>query len=391
MRLGRTAITIGIICLLLLSTGCISSDDEVTPKVKIELMGESEQNVVQGNNTTFIFAIENNWKENATLVMGIKDIPKDWSVDFLNDSAVLGKNEGAGIFMNVSVPPDAKEQGHRLRVKVKGQGSDVHRASEVVTVFVLDSALSPELDVVSPGDTVYVNYTGFLLSGSVFDTTNEDIAEDFRIDRIDEFQGRTAYEPAPFHPARGELVKGFDDGFANMRKGETRSFYVDEDDAYSIHEEVTINLTESVPMKEEWTTNEFGRAFRQDPAMWLTVTHRKWGWDAQVVAIADDELETVTLELQVSPGDTIEAYGWETEVISVDSSANDGEGEIVLLHKPAMDSPAQLYNSTAPKEFDYGEVTEITDETVTIYLQRSHHGLAGFDLIFVVKIHEFQQ
>jgi hypothetical protein len=143
-------------------------------------------------------------------------------------------------------------------------------------------------------------------------------------------------------------------------------------------------------MREEWSTSEFGRAFRQDPAMWMDVTHRKWNWTAKVVAIADDELKTVTLELQVAVGDTTEAYGWESEVISVDSSANDGVGEIVLRHSAEEDSPAQLYNSTAPKEFDYGEVIELTDTTVTVRVQRSHHAMAGKHLIFVVMIHDFQ-
>ena len=125
--------------------------------------------------------------------------------------------------------------------------------------------------------------------------------------------------------------------------------------------------------------------------MWMVVTHRKWNWTAQVVAIDDDEERTVTIQLMISPGDVTETYGWESEVVSVDSTANGGVGEFVLRHDPGeVGSPAQLYNNTAPKEYDFGEVIELTDGTVTVRVQASHHELAGEDLIFAVKIHDFQ-
>jgi FKBP-type peptidyl-prolyl cis-trans isomerase 2 len=391
MALGRTTLSLAIIFLVILSSGCISDDEKPTVKVAIDVMGGDEQNVVQGNNTTFLFAIENNWKENATLVMSAGELPKDWEYSFIPESIELKKHKGSSVRLNISVPSDETNRGFDLKVTVKGQGSDVHIRSKRITVFVLDKEFSPELNVVDEGDTVYVNYTGFLSNGTVFDTTDEEIATDFRIGRVEEFQGRSNYEPQPFHPARGELVQGFDEGFANMRAGETKSFFIQEEKAYSIYEEVTINLTDTVALREEWTTNDFNRAFRQEPAMWMTVTHRKWNWTAQVVSIADDEPRTVTLEMQVNVGDTTEAFGWESEIISIDSSANEGVGEIVLLHKAQEDSPAQLYNSTAPKEFDYGEVIDLTSTTVTVRIQRSHHDLAGEDLIFVVKIDSFQE
>ncbi len=391
MRLGRIALTVGVVCLLILSSGCFGRKDEPTVRVKLDVMGDKEQNVVQGNNTTFLFAVENNWKENATLVMSTGKVPKDWEYEFIPASLTLEKNKGAAIRMNVSVPATAEERGHVINVKVKAQGSDVHKDSRSVTVFPLTSTISPELNIVDRGDVVYVNYTGFLLNGQVFDTTVEDVATDFRIERTPDFQPRIDYAPTPFHPLAGELVKGFEDGFANMRAGETRAFFVHEDDAYSRVQEITLNLTETVPLREEWSTNEFKRAFRQDPAMHLVVTHRKWNWSAQVTSIADDEDKTVTIQLIAAPGDTTRAFNWTSEVISVDSSANGGIGEIVLQHNPEMEGEVRIYNSTAPKEFDFGEVLEITETQVTVRVQTSHHPLAGKHLIFVVKIDHFQE
>jgi len=393
MALKTHALMSAVVALLLLTSGCIGGDDEPEVKIGFTLMGEDAQNVVQGNNTTFQFEIENNWKDNATLIMSSKKVPKDWSVDFLPERAVLEKSTGTGVRMNVSVPKDATQNRHDLEIWVKAQGSDVHKKFLIVTVFPLGSTIGHGLDVVTPGgDTVYVNYTGYLTNGQVFDTTDEDISYSAAIEKSPDYQPRSTYDPQPFHPGAGELVEGFEKGFTSMRKGEYKSFFVPEKEAYSIYNEVTINLTETISMREYWSSNEFERAFdHQAPAMWLIVTHRKWNWTAQVVNIADDDDKTVTLEFHVSPGETSDTYGWETEVISVDSTANGGEGTIVLRHHPGeVGSPAQLYNKTAPVEYDFGEVIELTDTTVTILVQASHHPLAGEDLIFWVKIHDFQ-
>lgn len=381
-----------IIALMVLTSGCLGGDEEPEVKIKLTLMGEDTQNVVQGNNTTFVFLVENNWKDEAVIDMSVVDSPKDWDVDFIPSEVTLEKHKGTAVRMNVSVPDDALRKGYDIKLRAKAKGSDVHKKSLTVTVFTLDATISHGLEVVEPGSTtIYVNYTGFLSDGRVFDTTWEDIALSASIEKTDDFQGRADYSAAPFRAGQGQLIEGWEKNWLNMRKGEYKSFFVPEEEAYSVYKESTINLTETVPMKEYWSTQEFNRAFRQEPALWLVVTHRKWNWTAQVVDIDDDADKTVTIQLQVKPGDTTETYGWETEVISVDSTADGGRGTIVLRHHPdEVGSEAQIYNSTAPKEYDYGKVTELTDITVTVRVQTSHHALAGKDLIFVIKIHDFQ-
>jgi FKBP-type peptidyl-prolyl cis-trans isomerase 2 len=392
MALKTHALLSAVIALLVLTSGCIGGDDEPDVKIDFTLMGEDSQSVIQGNNTTFHFVIENNWKENATLIMDIAKVPKDWEIDFLPERAELEKHTGTSVRMNVSVPSEARQQRHDLKVKVRAQGSDVHRKSLTVAVFPQSDTISHSLKVVTPGgDTTYVNYTGYLLDGRVFDTTYEEIALSESVAKTDDFQERSAYDPQPFHPGTGELVDGFEEGWTNMRQGEYKAFFVHEEDAYSRYEESTRNLTETFSLREEWSSNEFERAFRQEPEMWLLVTHRQWNWTTQVVFVADDEDRTVTLELRISPGDTTDTFGWDSEVISVDSTANGGVGEFVLRHDPGeVGSEAKLYNRTAPKEYDFGEVVSLTDDTVSVRIQTSHHVLAGEHLIFWIKIHEFQ-
>ena len=396
MRYGTALLSSAIVVLLVLSSGCLGGDDEPEVKVELELMGEEAQNVVQGNNTTFLFAIENNWKDNATLVVTVDKIPDDWTVDLLPPRAVLEKFTGTSVRVNISSPWNAKQKGYEFKIQLKAQGSDVHKASQKVRVFILDSTVSPELDIVEPGGkVVYLNYTGYLDNGEVFDTNHENTSISSSIPKAPSYQPSPTYDPTPFRPGSGQMIPGFEEGIMGMRKGESKSFFVPEDQAYSDWQDLDINITEEVPLREKWSSNEFNRAFREEPAMWMVVTHRKWNWTAQVVSIDLDEQSTVTLLLQVEPGDETWTYGWKSVVLLVDSTANGGEGVIILDNKPDEDGPvvggpAQIYNASAPVEYDFGNVTEMTDTVIKVRIQRSHHALAGEDLIFYVKVDHFQ-
>jgi FKBP-type peptidyl-prolyl cis-trans isomerase 2 len=396
MRYGTALLSSAIVVLLVLSSGCLGGDDEPEVKVELELMGEKAQNVIQGNNTTFLFAIENNWKDNATLVVSVEKVPDDWSVDLLPPRAVLEKFTGTSVRVNISSPWDAKQKGYEFKIKLKAQGSDVHKDSQKVRVFILDSKVSPELDIVKDGGkVVYMNYTGYLSNGEVFDTNHENTSLSSSIPKAPSYQPRSSYDPTPFRPGSGQMITGFEAGIMGMRQGESKSFFIPEGQAYSDWQDLDINITEEVPLREKWSSNEFGRAFREEPAMWMVVTHRKWNWTAQVVSIDLDEQSTVTLLLQVEPGDETWTYGWKSVVLSVDSTANGGEGVIILDNNPDEDGPvvggpAQIYNASAPVEYDFGNVTEMTDTIIKVRIQRSHHDLAGEDLIFYVKVDHFQ-
>lgn len=393
MGLKKTLVVAAIALLMLLTSGCLSDEQAKETLLNIELMGEAEQTVSQGNNTTFVFAVENNWRDNVTLEMSLEEVPDDWEHDFIPDSHLLDKNKGAHVLLNISVPSDADELGHVLRVRATALEDSKQTISLDFVVFAITREVPPEVNVVGPGDVVYLNYTGFFTDGSVFDTTQNDIGTDFRVIQSDVFQPRSLYEPQPFHPDRGELVEGFEEAIIGMRQGEYKSFFVPEDKAYSVHEEVEVNRTETIPLFEEWPTSEFQRAFRQPPAQWLPVTHRKWNWTAQVESISEEGM--VMLRHMPSVGDIATPYGWDTEVISIDSTADGGKGEIVLMHHVEDLGPgdwAKLYNSTAkPNEYDECEILNITEDHVLLWVQRSHHKLAGYDLIFVVKVHEFSE
>jgi FKBP-type peptidyl-prolyl cis-trans isomerase 2 len=394
MHFPKAALTVTIALLLVLSSGCLKKDDATTVYIKLEVIGDTEQNVVQGSNTTFLIALQNDHNKNATLDLSLEKLPKGWNHSFDPPTVDLLRNKGTSVLLNLTVPRTAENRGFGMKAVAKMKGRSDQTASESINVYVLDVDVPVELKVVSGGETVYFNYTGFLTNGTVFDSTYEEVGTDGRVRKAAEWQAKSIYDPQPFRIGSHEAIRGFEEGVLGMRQGEYKTIYIPEELAYSIYQNVTINLTERIPMREQWDWSEFTRAFRQDAAMHLIVTHRQWNVTCEVVAI-DNETEghPVTIELQPTIGQIISPYGWDTRVVSVDSTADGGKGVIVLENLVTASDVGKtyhVYNSTAPKEIDEGVVTEVVAGShLVMKVQRSHNALAGKDLIFNVKVHEF--
>jgi len=75
------------------------------------------------------------------------------------------------------------------------------------------------------GDTVKVHYTGTLVDGSMFDTSE-------------------GAEPLEFKIGAGDVIPGFDEAMVGMRIGESKDIHISPDDAYGEHNE---NLVQTIP------------------------------------------------------------------------------------------------------------------------------------------------
>jgi len=71
------------------------------------------------------------------------------------------------------------------------------------------------------GDTVYVNYTGRLLNGKVFDSSIASVAKEAGLDQ----PGRT-YEPINFPLGTDHIIQGWNDGMALLGTGGKATLYI---------------------------------------------------------------------------------------------------------------------------------------------------------------------
>lgn len=76
------------------------------------------------------------------------------------------------------------------------------------------------------GDSVAVDYLGFLDNGTVFDTLIEDEAMKAKL------PPRISYAPLEFTVGAGQMIKGFDDGVLGMQEGEEKIIHIEPADAY---------------------------------------------------------------------------------------------------------------------------------------------------------------
>lgn len=82
-------------------------------------------------------------------------------------------------------------------------------------------------DAVTPGTTMYVNYAGYLLDGTLFDTSFPDIAK-----ANNAFVEGRDYAPLPVNVGMGQVIPGWDEGLLLLKNGAKAKFLIPSPLAY---------------------------------------------------------------------------------------------------------------------------------------------------------------
>ena len=80
---------------------------------------------------------------------------------------------------------------------------------------------------VEQGSTVSVNYTGYVLDGSIFDTSIENVARESNT-----FMEGRNYEPIEFQVGMQQVIEGWDEGLQYLRKGSKAKLLIPSTMAY---------------------------------------------------------------------------------------------------------------------------------------------------------------
>jgi FKBP-type peptidyl-prolyl cis-trans isomerase len=82
-------------------------------------------------------------------------------------------------------------------------------------------------EATAPGTTLYVNYAGYLLDGTLFDTSWPEIAKANNM-----FNEGRPYEPLPVNVGMGQVIPGWDEGLLLLKKGSKAKFLIPSPLAY---------------------------------------------------------------------------------------------------------------------------------------------------------------
>ena len=257
---------------------------------------------------------------------------------------------------------------------------------------------------IASGDSVTLNYIGRFSDGRVFDTSILSVAmDDANYTKSLTFNLRSNDSYKPFEMTAGlygsgGTIKGFAMGVIGLHVGDYKIVEIPPEDAYPVDSNMlrTVNITQTVPVKEIYTISTFQSSFSTDPLPLSTLSHFFWKWKVLVASVEGD---TVTVLNQPTEGSSVypfgdptaaDPYGWEVQVTSYDPAADGGNGIITVQN---MISADDVYNikgtDTAGGVFVVSGYDD-TNKTFQLHVSNSSAGyngeIAGRTLFFEITV-----
>lgn len=239
----------------------------------------------------------------------------------------------------------------------------------VLFVFIVNKLTTEKIE---KGDTVVVDYAGYLADGKVFDTTIESIGANAGLDK-------ESYEPLKFVLNGQEVIPGFEEEVLGMNVGDKKKFTLSADRAYGGHSEQLIRefLRDlSIAKYSDLALDVYKDYFGKDPVVGEEFNAPTVPW--KLVILSANE-ENITVDSLIDVGDrfTLDGTTWETVVVGVTNDT------ITLRQYPNVGD----YIPT-PQNPKFAVVTSVTNTT---FSADANHPLAGKVLTYEVEVKDIMK
>lgn len=132
-------------------------------------------------------------------------------------------------FFNQTMEVEDKKRAERAveLVAAEGKTIEAYIQEKGLTASKTESGLYYVIEkegtgeATTPGTTMYVNYAGYLLDGTLFDTSMPEIAKANNI-----FDTERPYEALPVNVGMGQVIPGWDEGLMLLKKGSKGKFII---------------------------------------------------------------------------------------------------------------------------------------------------------------------
>ena len=250
------------------------------------------------------------------------------------------------------------------------------------TQYPVESGLTVQI-----GDQISVNYTGMFEDGTVFDTSIQSIAENHTLyPKSLSFSSTAPFNPLSFTVGEGQMIKGFDNGVVGMGINQTKVLTIPVEEAYGSPNEDLIetrSLTQTIPIYD-WLTNysSFQNIYQVEPIVGTTVSSNVFGWNMTVFYI-DTVSNHIMLKHNPMIGEIISIDNtWNSKVISIDTSANNGTGEIVITHLLSSEDAGEISGNDAGGQY---VVTDV-DQNAGTFTVDYNREVVGKTLVFKITV-----
>lgn len=363
-----------VAALLLLAAGALAGcfHDKPAEKPPLSLSWvDTTHTVTPGNSTTFIGLLRS--RDNQTVDVSATGLPAGWSVEFNRQRLSISKGGLGTVFMVVRSYSATKPGDYSISLSAKSIEGGTASASGSVKVKVKEPLGG---EPVKAGWTIRTDYTGYLTSYIIFDTSLKAVGNDREIPKTPDFRPHPDFTPLEFAVGQKQMIPGYDEAVLGMRVGESKTVVVPPKKGYGQFETRTVNLTESVPIYQKIPRANFTNDFREEPVLNKAVRDPFWNWSVLVVEVKED---TVTIMHTATVNQTLPAYGWPSVVAAVDPAYNNGEGRILVQHSPPSSGNITYRNY-------HGSILALNDTAVTFEYNTSVHPLGSETLVFEIKV-----
>lgn len=132
-------------------------------------------------------------------------------------------------FFNQTMEAEDKKRAERAvgLVAEEGKAIEAYILEKGLTASKTESGLYYVIEkegtgeATTPGTTMYVNYAGYLLDGTLFDTSIPEVAKANNI-----FDAARPYEALPVNVGMGQVIPGWDEGLMLLKKGSKGKFII---------------------------------------------------------------------------------------------------------------------------------------------------------------------
>jgi hypothetical protein len=202
--------------------------------------------------------------------------------------------------------------------------------------------------------------------------------------------------PLEFTVGSGSLIRGFESGVIGMSLNETKTLAIPPSLGYgamNLSKLSTFALTESVPLFASMNQTSFSATYDVTPMVGLTVNDPTWGWTARVIQV-DTNADLVVVQNMPSVGDHLAVFGdpsaaiptgWYANVISIDSTVNNGAGIIQIQHQLTATEVGKVQGTDQTGHF----IIDHIDLTNGIARKNYNGELIGVTIFFTVTLYAF--
>jgi len=234
------------------------NDDDDSEKVyKVDLVALNDTHTVYpGRENQFAVIVHNLGNVSDEIELAVRS-PEEIGAFFEegvvddDDNFIFGQNiahlkagRSCAIILNTLVLNASQESGKMsINVVATSTGNRLKSANIWLSLYIEE--VEDDTIPVDHNDKVQVDYTGFRLSGEVFDTSVESIAKDGNLERNDNVKSKTSFLPLKVYLGETDpdteddyiqVIEGFWQGTLHMMVGETKVVRLDPVRAYGVEE-----------------------------------------------------------------------------------------------------------------------------------------------------------